>query len=232
MARLSHLPSLTERQTASDYVGEALREAIITGQFEDGEELNQVELANHFNVSRVPVREALRRLQAEGLVSAEAHRRAIVTAFNPDRISEIFEIRALLETYMLERAASRIDEDTLANLRRLCDQMDSLKDHARWLERNHTFHAELLRPAGANTALALVDQLSRQVQRYVRRTGGVHRPKEAGREHREIVAALEKGDTGKAKRVLERHILHTRDRVIEALPKQPAESDGAPIATS
>lgn len=71
MDTLSNLPSLTQRQTASDYVADVLREAIISGQFEDGRELNQVELANHFNVSRVPVREALRRLQAEGLVSAD-----------------------------------------------------------------------------------------------------------------------------------------------------------------
>jgi DNA-binding GntR family transcriptional regulator len=232
MAQLSQVPSLTNRRTASDYVAETLREAIITGQFEDGEELNQVELANHFNVSRVPVREALRRLQAEGLVSAEAHRRALVTAFNRERISEIFEIRALLETYMLERAARRIDEDALAGLRRICDEMDRLKDHSRWLERNHDFHHELLRPSGATTALALVGRLSQQVQRYGRRTGGVHRPKEAGREHREIIAALEQGNVREAKLVLKRHILHTRDRVIEALPKEPARSEAPLNGTS
>src|SRR4051794_10802535 len=75
MNSLRSLPALTERRTASDEVADTLREAIIAGTFEDGAELNQVELARHFGVSRVPVREALRRLEAEGLVSAEAHRR-------------------------------------------------------------------------------------------------------------------------------------------------------------
>src|SRR4051794_22192488 len=70
---LRFLPPLAERRTASDEVADTLRGAIINGQFDDGQELNQVELARHFGVSRVPVREALRRLQAEGLVTAEAH---------------------------------------------------------------------------------------------------------------------------------------------------------------
>jgi DNA-binding GntR family transcriptional regulator len=223
--RLSHLPSLNERRTASDYVAEALRQAIIAGQFADGEELNQVELASHFNVSRVPIREALRRLQAEGLVSAEAHRRAVVVGFNRERISEVYEIRALLESYMLERAASQLDESDLAALRRMCDEMDRIKDHDKWLARNHEFHRGLLSPSGATTAMTLVEQLSMQVERYLRRSGGVHRPKEAGREHRKIVDALRKGETDTAREVLTRHILHTRDRVLEALPAGDGAED-------
>src|SRR3954453_6739250 len=93
---LRALPALTERRTASDEVADTLRKAIIAGQFDDGEELNQVELAKHFGVSRVPVREALRRLEAEGLVSAEAHRRVVIPGLDRERISEIFEIRAVL----------------------------------------------------------------------------------------------------------------------------------------
>jgi DNA-binding GntR family transcriptional regulator len=225
--RLANLPLLNERRTASDEVAETLRQAIITGQFADGEELNQVELASHFNVSRVPIREALRRLQAEGLVTAEAHRRAVVVGFNHERIDEVYEIRALLEGFMLERGASKLDDKQLAALRRMCNEMDKIADHDEWLERNHEFHRALLSPAHAPTALALVEQLAMQVERYLRRSGGVHRPLEAGREHRRIVDALRRGDVEKAKDVLRRHILHTRDRVLEALP---ASDDPAPEA--
>jgi DNA-binding GntR family transcriptional regulator len=225
--RLSHLPSLSERRTASDYVAEALRQAIITGQFADGEELNQVELASHFNVSRVPIREALRRLQAEGLVSAEAHRRAVVLGFNRERIAEVYEIRALLEGYMLEGAAPRLGKEELAELRRMCDEMDEIDDHHTWLARNHEFHRALLARANAPTAMALVEQLSMQVERYLRRSGGIHRPKEAGREHRRILDALRKGELEKAQEVLRGHILHTRDRVLEALPEVVGAGNGA-----
>jgi DNA-binding GntR family transcriptional regulator len=220
------LPEPRERRTTSDYVVEALREAIITGRFEDGEELNQVELANHFKVSRVPVREALRRLQAEGLISAEAHRRAVVRGFTRDRISEIFEIRALLETYMLKRAAP--DREVVAELRRMCDEMAGAPSHAEWLEHNHAFHRALLEPSGAKTALTLVEQLSRRVERYVRRSGGVHRTREVGEEHRQIVEALELADIRKAGDLLRRHILRSRDRVLDALPDvEPPAPDGS-----
>lgn len=213
---LSKLPAPGERRTTSDYVTEALREAIISGVFADGEELNQVELANHFNVSRVPIREALRHLEAAGLVQAEAHRRAVVLGFTPERISEVFEIRALLETFMIERTARVITEQQLARLTKLCDAMDRMKDHDAWLDGNRRFHHQLLEPSGAVTAVALTDQLSSQVERYLRRSGGMHRPEEAGRQHREIVRALERRDAEKAKEVLAQHILSTRDRVLDS----------------
>jgi DNA-binding GntR family transcriptional regulator len=175
LAQLEFDPALRERRTASDYVAEALRSAIFNGQFADGEELNQVELANHFNVSRVPVREALRRLQAEGLVSAEAHRRAVVIGLTHERIVEIFEIRGLLEGYMLEKAAPSLDAARIARLRGLCDEMDSMEDHGAWLERNREFHRVLLEASGARTAMSIVEQLTIQVERYQRRSGGFDR---------------------------------------------------------
>lgn len=217
---LTELPSLAERQTASDHVADALRQAIVSGQFEDGEELNQVELAQHFNVSRVPIREALRRLEAEGLVSAEAHRRATVIGLNRERGAEIFEIRALLECFMLERAAPALSKEDLATLGELCDAMDEIgtDDHPQWLELNRRFHHLLLGPAGSQVAMAIVERLVGQVERYLRRSGGVQRAGEAGREHRQILRALSRGDVERAKDVLSKHILSTWKRVSMELP--------------
>ena len=218
MNSLRSLPALTVRRTASDEVADTLREAIIMGQFDDGEELNQVELARHFGVSRVPVREALRRLEAEGLVTAEAHRRVVVPGLDRARISEIFEIRALLEAYLLERAAPQLGPEELAALGATLDAMDRARGREVWLERNHEFHRQLLALADAPIALAIVDRLSAQVERYLRRKGGIQRPKEAGREHREIVDSLERNGVKQAARALSQHILSTRDAVIAALP--------------
>lgn len=226
---LAELPSLADRQTASDHVADALRQAIIAGQFEDGEELNQVELSQHFNVSRVPIREALRRLQAEGLVSAEAHRRATVIGLNRERAAEIFQIRALLECFMLERAAERLTADDFASLNELCAMMEAAEDHAQWLELNHRFHHELLSPSGSPVAMALVERLSGQVERYLRRSGGVQRAEEAGREHRQILRALKRRDIERAKLVLSRHIMSTWQRVSDSLPSAAA-ADGASTA--
>lgn len=215
MNSLRSLPALTERRTASDEVADTLRDAIIAGQFDDGEELNQVELAKHFGVSRVPVREALRRLEAEGLVSAEAHRRVVVPGLNRARISEIFEIRAVIEAYLVERSAPNVDvgalHDTLAS-------MDRARGREAWLERNHAFHRLLMDPADSPTAVGIVDRLTAQVERYLRRVGGVVRNEDAAREHREIVDALERKAFKQASKAVSDHVLHTRDAVIAALP--------------
>jgi DNA-binding GntR family transcriptional regulator len=218
MNALRSLPALGERRTASDEVADTLREAIIAGQFADGEELNQVELARQFGVSRVPVREALRRLEAEGLVSAEAHRRVVIPGLDRARISEIFEIRALLEGYLLERAAPHLGPDELAALNKVLKELDRARGREPWLARNREFHRELLSPADAPTAMDIVERLSAKVERYLRRRGGVQRSEAAGREHREIVEALEKGSAKQAGKALSRHILSTRDAVIAALP--------------
>src|SRR4051794_19531937 len=124
------------RRTTSDDVADALRDAIVRGDFQDGEELNQVALAKHFGVSRVPVREALRQLQAEGLISAKAHMRAVVTALTTERIAEVLDLRILVESYLLRRAAGRLTPSDLAGLRQLCDQMEGTEDHEAWLELN------------------------------------------------------------------------------------------------
>jgi len=216
--------ALQERRTTSDHVAEALRSAILAGEFDDGEELNQVELARHFGVSRVPVREALRRLQSEGLVSAEAHRRAAVVGFSSERIQEIFEVRALLEGHMLERAAQAIGPKQIERLRLLCDRMDATRDQGRWLEMNHEFHRLLVEPSGSRTALALVDRLTGQVERYVRRSG-VHARSEASDEHRTIVAASERGDVTEARRALESHIGQTLRGISEELATKAAGSE-------
>jgi DNA-binding GntR family transcriptional regulator len=226
MGHLPDLPAIPTRRTASDEVTDALRSAIIEGRFADGEELNQVELAGHFGLSRVPVREALRRLQAEGLVSAEPHRPVTVLGVNTERIGEIFEIRALLEAYMLERAAPALGPQALKRLHKLCDELDRTKAHDTWVKRNHAFHRALLEPSGAVASLTIVDQLMRQVERYVRRTGGVHRPEEAGVEHRQILAALEQDDVDGATAILREHILTTKDQVLEALGAATAVETG------
>jgi len=93
MTGLKPAPELRDRRTAADHVADAIRAAILTGTFASGATLNQVELAEHFGVSRVPVREALRRLEAEGLVRADAHRLVTVIGLSTERVAEIFDLR-------------------------------------------------------------------------------------------------------------------------------------------
>lgn len=211
------LPELQERRTTSDQIADALRDAILTGEFSDGEELNQVALAKHFGVSRVPLREALRQLQAEGLVSAKAHQRTVVTGLAVDRVAEILELRSLLERHLLERAIEHIDAAEIERLDALCDEMDRIKDHQAWLAKNREFHQTLYSAAAAPFTTDLVEGLAKRVERYLHlwSDDGVKRNMEANREHRGIVEAVKSGDGRRASQELERHIARTRERVLD-----------------
>jgi DNA-binding GntR family transcriptional regulator len=225
---LPTLPELGDRRTTSDQIADTLREAILTGEFDDGEELNQVTLAKHFSVSRVPLREALRQLQAEGLVTAKAHQRAVVSSLSVDRVLEILDIRSLLELHLLEQTMRDLAPADVERLRELTIEMDSIDEHQEWLAKNREFHKVLYTPADGSYTLALVEQLSARVGRYLHRWSdtGVERNKEANAEHWAILRAIEGGDVRSAKRELRDHIAHTRERIVTEFAR-PAVSEAA-----
>jgi len=225
---VSELPELTDRRTTSDAIVDVLRDAILTGGFGDGEELNQVGLAKHFGVSRVPIREALRQLQAEGLVSSRAHQRTTVTALSLERVSEILDLRAVLETHLLQLAAPSIGGAELAQLEELCALMDGDQDHATWLDRNRAFHQALYGGSGADFTMELVESLARRIERYLHlatQGGNLERSWEANSEHHAILGRLQAGDVDGACRELRTHIAHTRDHVVAVFATREAEAD-------
>jgi DNA-binding GntR family transcriptional regulator len=223
---LGALPPVAERRTAAGHVADTLRAAIRTGAIGGGAELNQVALAEHFGVSRVPVREALRALEAEGWITARAHRRAFVQTLSVERVTEIFDVRGLLEVHLLEKTIATLDGERLANLRALCDAMDVMDDHAAWLVANRDFHRLLHDGADAPLTVELLEGLGAQVERYLRLHGeGFDREREAGAEHRAILDAAVAGDVATASRLLHAHIDRTRRRVVAAITtKQPEVS--------
>jgi DNA-binding GntR family transcriptional regulator len=208
---------LRDRRITADYVADALRGAIQQGGLADGAVLNQAAIAAHFGVSRVPVREAMRQLQAEGLIETRAHRLAVVRGLDIDRLIEVYDLRALIEGYLVEKAVPNIDADVLAELKAIDKEMRTEADHSRWLALNARFHERLYAPSGDETALELVEQLRSRAERYVRlwsRGSGIHRPKEAGREHQAILKLVAAGDGPGARQAIEAHVHGTRDRVI------------------
>ncbi|SNS25315.1 transcriptional regulator, GntR family [Streptosporangium subroseum] len=214
---------LQQRRTAPDYIVAVLREAIYEGSLEDGAILNQVAVAEHFGVSRVPVREAMRQLQAEGLLSAEAHRRPIVRRLTLERVMEIFDLRAMIEGYLVEKAMPNIDEKVIAQLAGFIELMHEPLDHNAWLSLNAEFHQVLYEPSDATTALELANQLRGRAERYLRMWSegqGIHRNAEATREHERILEYVRNGDVASARREVEQHILHTRDEAVRMYRNQ------------
>jgi DNA-binding GntR family transcriptional regulator len=234
---------LDARSRAADVVAEALRDAILGGEVKDGERLNQGEIADEFGISRVPVREAIGRLQAEGLVSAEPHKKAVVIGFDQHRMAEVFEIRALLEPHALATATPSLDASTLSRLRQLCEQSERCDDPSQWLGLHSEFHRQLLAASESRITLSVIEHLSGQVERYLLSSKvGTSRDaipperrvildafqdpgyrRETDAEHRELLNALASGDHREAIEMLRLHILSTRHRLLVAVADQDGD---------
>jgi DNA-binding GntR family transcriptional regulator len=194
--------------------------AIYDGQFADGEELNQVALARYFRVSRVPIREALRQLQAEGLVSNVAHRRAVVIGLNVGEILQLVEIRAVLEGHLVAKAGPRLQAAALERLKSLCDEMSRIRDYGyNWVLKNWEFHRTLYQPSELGAAIDLVERLNLKLERYVRKSGSRSRLREAAAEHRRILKDIQRHRFDAARAHMQEHILRTGKQIQRFLGK-------------
>jgi DNA-binding GntR family transcriptional regulator len=222
------------RKTVAHQTVEALRERILQGQYPDGMPLRQDALAEEFGVSRIPVREALRQLEAEGLVIFNPHRGAVVSTLSLEEIEELFELRALVESDLLRRAVPRI---TSAELARAGEVLDAYRialrsgEVAEWGGLNWQFHSTLYAPANRKLTMAIVQKLHQQSDRYQRmQLALTHGESRANDEHRAIEAAVRKRDVRRACLLMRQHILGAGRRLLTFLETQRAAQsvDAAP----
>ncbi len=212
---------LRSRKTVQEIVAEALREAIFTGRLRGGERLHQDRLATTLGVSRMPVREALRRLESEGLVVFTPHRRVAVAELSVEQLRELYEIRIALETLALELAVPRLSTKDFGTLGTLVDQMDRVTDIGRWLDLNRAFHKTLCRASGRSRLCTLIDSLRGNVERYLRVYVSVaERRTHAQVEHRRILRACRARQTAAAKDALGRHLRGTAGVLAKVLAGQ------------
>lgn len=191
----------------------ALRDGIVSGEHPGGSRLKEEDLAGVLGLSRTPVREALRRLHAEGLVTVQPRRGALVCTWSADELDEIFELRALVEGYGAKRAATRVTDAQLAHLEDLCDEMDQAAadpggpDHDRIGELNSELHREVHRAASSRYVAGLLTSLVQMP--LVTRTFQRYEPEELARSmghHRELVAALRARRGEWAEAVMHAHV--------------------------
>jgi len=199
--------ALGRRRSTPDIVAGVLRDAIITGVLKAGEELNQVELARQFGISRVPVREAIRLLEAQGLVVSQPHKRTVVSSLTPSALEEIFDVRIYIEAAAIAAAIPRMTPDVLTELDGLVSQMDQDVDHRAWMRLNDQFHDTLYGLSGKEFINSMIRQLRQQVERFFWAGGhGVRRNRPANVEHHRILEACRAGDVPRAQEELRRHL--------------------------
>jgi DNA-binding GntR family transcriptional regulator len=161
-------PVHMKENAAPYYIANILREAIFRGILAEGEALYQSQLAERLSVSPIPLREALRLLETEGLVDFRGRRGAVVKGLSAEGVQEIYEMMISLETGLLRIAFPSITPEVIEALGRLLDEMDALSDCEALRARNSEFHDSICRPANRPLTLDRIAVLRRQVDRRIR----------------------------------------------------------------
>ncbi|MEO1081727.1 MAG: GntR family transcriptional regulator [Pseudomonadota bacterium] len=182
-------------ETAVKQAYEHIRNAIFSREFPPGFHLREEEFSETLNMSRTPVRQAIRQLATEGLVDIKENRRSYVTDVADEDIDLIFDLVAILESYSVRRAAERITSEQLEELKQIEDDLEAAdpEDDSSFLNANARFHNLLHDASGSRLLRKLVDLvISYPMLFYLK--AGVHTENEtAAKEHREIIDALING---------------------------------------
>ena len=218
-------PADTALPTAEP-IYEALKSAIMAGLLAPGEPLRQDEIARQHGVSKIPVREALLRLEADGFVLFRKNRGATVREVSATEILNLMDIRLALECRALELAVPQMAESDLARARQLLDEYDRETVLERLSALNIRFHEALYAPCGNLPLLQMIRDLRARlgpaVRLLVTEATGIQRP---ASEHRAILAACAAGEAEKATALLRHHIETTRKETAAGLRqrRQPAD---------
>ncbi|MDE0370922.1 MAG: GntR family transcriptional regulator, partial [Rhodospirillales bacterium] len=146
--------------TAKEIAYELIRNSIFSGKFQPGHQLKEEELAGLLNVSRTPVREALRQLADQGLIEIRANRRSYVADVTEAQFEELMDILSFLESYSARRAARRISKEALDELKRINAEIEqAVDDDPQFLQLNSKFHRAIHRAAGSHKLYELIDRI-------------------------------------------------------------------------
>lgn len=213
---------------AREVVADGLREEILSGVLGGGQPLRQVDIASRFEVSAIPVREALRQLGGEGLVTFYPRRGAVVASLSRNEVREICEMREALETLALRKALPNMTADDLSHAQKVLDDADEESDEQlllRWGEMNLEFHETLYLPAGRPKLLSTIKNLHTNFDRYLRvHFSAMHYREKGQQEHRAILRHCQQGNEENAVEALHLHISTVNEMLMEYLDGE--ETDG------
>lgn len=208
-----------------------LRNWIVTGVLPPGQRLDQEWLASEMNVSRMPLREALLRLEADGLIRNEPHRSAVVSPMSLAEMTDVYAARRAIEGMLAERAVAVCDGRCLSAMEAAIAEQEAaiaVDDVARFVEKDRDFHFRLYEACGYQRSLDIASRLrdiaARYVFQYARYQGGAS---ESIAEHRAILAGCRAGEASEVRILSERHIdkgLEVLRRLVDQSERDPGRS--------
>ncbi|WP_159947094.1 GntR family transcriptional regulator [Rhizobium sp. 18065] len=192
--------------TLASRISRALAERIIHGELIPGSRLGQDHIAEEFGASHVPVREAFRRLEAQGLVVSIPRRGVRVASFDLKQVREVAEMRAALEVLALRHAAPNLTADVLDAAEQAASDADNAKDVRSWEEANRRFHRLIVSTCDMPRLLTVIDDLHAVSARFLFIAWRAAWEARTDHDHRAILGALRGGDASEACRILEHHV--------------------------
>lgn len=202
----------TKDDTVAVRISKALADRIIAGALEPGSRLGQDHIAEEFGASHVPVREAFRRLEAQGLVVSEPRRGVRVAGFSLEEVREVAEMRAALESLALRNAIPHLTQAILEQAENANRAADQAKDVQTWEDANRTFHRIILTPCAMPRLLKAIDDLHTASARFLFSGWRAEWDAPTDRAHRAILDALRAGQAEMAVSVLARHVQMTAQK--------------------
>ena len=204
-------------RTKAEVAADVIRGAILSGEIAPGEELTVLGLAERFGLTLMPLREALSRLDDEGLLEMEAHRSARVAELSRDRLQEEYFIRSLLESAAAAQATPHLDDAALAEIEALLRRMDAARDARRpseYWEITRQYHERIYAATPSPIMRKEVDRLRARTRRYLPLFSSDQAlVPEAQKEHWEIFRAIKKRDAALVERLVRTHIDHVAKSV-------------------
>ena len=204
-----------------DLTLQAIRDRILSGSYAEGKPLRQDAIAAELGVSRIPIREALRQLETEGLIVFNPHRGAVVTTLSLEEIEEVFTLRADIESGLVRRAVAVIDAEHLARAAAILDRYERAlrdRDVVSYGQLNWEFHCTLYEAANRPVTFQVSQRLHQQSDRYIRmQLAYTHWEERAKREHRAILAAARRRNAKRAAGLMRDHIIRAGESLLTFL---------------
>jgi len=221
------MPAKAEKEAPPsrvDFVVNAIREGIRTGEYVPGQRLVEADLTRAFGISRGPLREAMRRLAGDGLVVIEPHKGVAVRKMSAEDLEELYDVRSAMESLAARLAAKHIDEgDNRARLKTLVDAMREHKkgsDVMAYASLNEEFHRVIVEMSGNRYLRDLVNRLRVPIFRYqFNRFLDNDAKKNSIAEHQAIAKAIMEGDGKKAEKAMRRHVSRS-SQLTQAIARQ------------